>query len=114
KVTSLEFLQAVYTDDEMPLHTRMRAAMACLPFESPKLLATAVLNEDSFAELLERRLRKLDEMKLIEGNGATPVEQSEPEPVTKPQAEPAPPSTSPPAQSSLRRLYNQKLYPRRV
>jgi hypothetical protein len=45
----------------------MRAAMACLPFETPKLLATAIVNERSFAEILERRLKRIEEMKLIEG-----------------------------------------------
>jgi hypothetical protein len=44
----------------------MRAAMACLPFETPKLLATAIVNEGSFAELLDRRLKRMEEMKLIE------------------------------------------------
>jgi hypothetical protein len=40
--------------------------MACLPFETPKLLATAIVNEGSFAELLDRRLKRMEEMKLIE------------------------------------------------
>jgi len=40
--------------------------MACLPFESPKLIATAVLNEGSFAELLDRRLERMKQMNLIE------------------------------------------------
>ena len=38
----------------------------CLPFETPKLLATAIVNEGSFAELLDRRLKRMAEMKLIE------------------------------------------------
>jgi hypothetical protein len=39
------------------------SAMACLPFESPKLLATAIINEGNFAEILDRRLRRIEEMK---------------------------------------------------
>jgi hypothetical protein len=71
-------LKAVYQCPEVPLPVRMRAAMACLPFETPKLLATAIVNENSFAELLERRLKRISETKLIDakptqengGNGA--------------------------------------------
>jgi len=47
----------------------MRAAMACLPFETPKLLATAIVNEGSFAELLDRRLKRMEQTtKLIDAN----------------------------------------------
>ena len=42
----------------------MRAAMACLPFESPKLAVTAVIdNERDFATVLDRRLKRIEEMK---------------------------------------------------
>jgi hypothetical protein len=37
--------------------------MACLPFESPKLLATAIVDERDFATLLDRRLKRLAELK---------------------------------------------------
>ena len=59
-------LKAVYQNSEVPLPVRMRAAMACLPFETPKLLATAIVNENSFAELLDRRLKRISETKLID------------------------------------------------
>jgi hypothetical protein len=45
----------------------MRAAIAALPFELPKLAVTAVVSEQDFASVLERRLRRISEMKLIEG-----------------------------------------------
>jgi hypothetical protein len=64
--SSLDLLQAVYRDPTQQLHTRMRAAMACLPFETPKLLATAIVNENSFAELLDRRLARISDMKMID------------------------------------------------
>ena len=64
---SLDSLRAVYRDPTQQLSVRMRAAMACSPFETPKLLATAIVNEGSFAELLERRLKRMEQTtKLIE------------------------------------------------
>jgi hypothetical protein len=59
-------LKAVYQNPEVPLPVRMRAAIACLPFESPKLAVTAVVTEQDFATLLEKRLKKIEAMKLIE------------------------------------------------
>lgn len=53
---SLDLLRAVYRSSAIPLSVRMRAAMACLPFETPKLMAVAQLTENSFAELLDRRI----------------------------------------------------------
>ena len=57
--TSLDLLRAVYRSKDQPLGVRIRAAGMCLQHEHPRLLATAVINEGSFAELLDRRLEKL-------------------------------------------------------
>src|SRR5262245_23255028 len=65
-VSALELLQAVYQSRSVAMHTRMRAAMACLPFESPKLLATAIIDERDFATLLDQRLKRIEQAKLIE------------------------------------------------
>ena len=82
--TALDLLEAVYRNPAQELHTRIRCAMACLPFQSPKLLATAIVNEGSFADLLDRRLKRLDEMKLVEADGAKVID-APPQPVeTKP------------------------------
>src|SRR6516162_4201084 len=72
KATSLEFLQAVYCNDQLPLSTRMRAAIAALPFEVPKLAVTAVVSEQDFATVLDRRLKRIEEMK-ANAIEATPV-----------------------------------------
>ena len=60
---ALEFLQAVYMNDELPLITRVRVAVACLPYEVPKLAVTAVVSEQDFATILDRRLKRIEEMK---------------------------------------------------
>jgi hypothetical protein len=53
--TSLDFLQAIYRDPRQPIQRRMRAAVAALPFECPKLAVTAVIEGGAdFAARLER------------------------------------------------------------
>jgi hypothetical protein len=51
--TSLDLLQAVYRSADQPMHRRMRAAIAALPFEHPKLAVTAVVSTEGFAARLE-------------------------------------------------------------
>lgn len=79
--TSLDLLRAVYRRSDLPLTTRMRAAIAALNYELPRLQVTAQINEQSFAEVLERRLRKLAEMK---ANGSNKLIEAKPEPEVKP------------------------------
>jgi hypothetical protein len=63
---SLDLLRAVYRCSSLALTTRMRAAIAALPHEVPKLAVTAVVSEQDFATVLDRRLKRIEEMKLIE------------------------------------------------
>lgn len=51
--TSLDFLQAVYRSTDQPMHRRMRAAVAALPFEHPKLAVTASVNTEGWGARLE-------------------------------------------------------------
>ena len=69
---SLDLLKAVYRNNQLPLTTRMRAAIAALPFEVPKLAVTAVVSEQDFATVLDRRLKRIEQMK-ANAIEATPV-----------------------------------------
>jgi hypothetical protein len=70
--TSLTLLQAIYRSSALPLMTRMRAAIASIQFEHPKLAVTANIQAGDFADQLEKateRSRKVIEAKsIIEGN----------------------------------------------
>jgi hypothetical protein len=59
EASSLDLLRAIYRCSSLPLTTRMRAAIAALPFELPKLAVTAVLSrEEDYAALLDQRLNR--------------------------------------------------------
>src|SRR5215471_12475820 len=66
EIDPLTFLKAVYMNVELPLSVRMRAAIELLPFTHPKLAVTAAVPEQDFATVLDRRLKRIEEMKLIE------------------------------------------------
>jgi hypothetical protein len=87
---SLDLLRAIYRSRSQPLGVRMRAAIAALPHEAPRLQVTAQINENSFAKLLDARIAKL---RAIEA-GQT----FEPQALIEAVAAPAPPvETKPPA-----------------
>jgi hypothetical protein len=81
--TSLDLLRMVYRNPSLPLPVRMRAAISALQYEHPRLAVVAQINEQSFAEVLERRLQNME--RINNGDGgiveAKPVPQIE----TKPQ-----------------------------
>ena len=64
--TALELLQGVYRNEAIPLLVRMRAAIEALPFETPKLSATAFVPlGEQFAKRLEKAVER-SRMKVIE------------------------------------------------
>ena len=73
--TALGLLQSVYRSTEVPLPTRIaRSKMAALPFESPKLIATALLTNEDFGTLLDKAIERSNGARVInhrqrEGDG---------------------------------------------
>ena len=55
---SLDYLQSIYRDPTLSTGTRMRAAIAALPFERPKLAVTAHINGDGFGARLELAIER--------------------------------------------------------
>jgi hypothetical protein len=63
---SLDLLQAVYRNPDQPLSVRIRCAIAALPMETPKLAVSYEANEQDFATLLDQRIKRSQEARLIE------------------------------------------------
>ena len=73
--TSLDLLRAIYRSPQMPLHTRMRAAFACLKHEHPSLGITfQTTSETDFARLLDQRIAHMEQLKMIDHQPPTPAE----------------------------------------
>ena len=64
--TSLTLLQAIYRNSALPLMTRMRAAIASIQFEHPKLAVTANIQAGDFADQLDRAVERSRRVLVIE------------------------------------------------
>jgi hypothetical protein len=72
--TSLEFLQAIYRSPEQPMIRRMKAAIAALPFEHPRLSATlAVQADDSWAAKLKNAIARSSQAEAYRAIEAAPT-----------------------------------------
>jgi hypothetical protein len=98
---SIDLLRAIYRCNHLPLPTRMRAAIAAIQFETPKLAVTAQVTENDIATLLDRRIAHYQRMQVLE---APP--NSEPS-IIEPIAEP-PPTPTPILPSPLSRIYSNR------
>ena len=84
KLDALRFLQMIYRDPQLSTAVRMRAAISALNYEVPRLAVTAQITEQDFATLLDRRLKRIEELKLLAADGAKVID-AKPQPVeTKP------------------------------
>jgi hypothetical protein len=56
----LDFLRKVYRSAKQPMSRRLRAAIEALPHETPRLgaIATASMNGQDFASMLERAIER--------------------------------------------------------
>jgi hypothetical protein len=77
--TSLDFLRAVYTSADQPMHRRMRAAIAALPFEHPKLAVTAVTVTTGFGGRLEEMRARSAKVLAVRDGDRSSVDRSDAE-----------------------------------
>ena len=56
--TPLAFLQAVYSNESLPLTARLKAAIEAAQYVHPKLAVTATINSGDFAVQLDRAIER--------------------------------------------------------
>jgi hypothetical protein len=72
---ALTFLKAVYRNPSLPLSVRMRAAIAALPCETPKLAVTATTGDmKGFAAQLEAARRRSGKLVVIDAKPEPAIE----------------------------------------
>jgi hypothetical protein len=75
--SSLAFLQAIYRSTEQPMVRRMKAAIAALPYEHPKLAVTVALDgAESWATQLQRCIAR--SRPVLELHAAEPIGSAQP------------------------------------
>lgn len=57
--TPLEFLQAVYCNESLPLQARLKAAVEAAQYVHPRLAVTGIVEGQNIAALLEARLARI-------------------------------------------------------
>jgi hypothetical protein len=83
-IDAYTYLRQVWNDQLQPIPIRLRAAAIGIEFERPRLQMTAMVsNEQDFATLLDRRLKRIAE---LEANGNRPQQIIEHQPQPRPLA----------------------------
>jgi hypothetical protein len=59
-------LQAVHCNEELPLPTRIKAAIEAAPYVHPKLAVTGLIMGEDFAQRLEKAIERAQTQKAIE------------------------------------------------
>ena len=95
------FLEEVYMNVELPLTTRMRAAIELLPFVHPKLAVTAQVTENDIAMILDKRIAHYQALQ--RANGSKQIEAK----VEAEAVEVEPVEVKPPTPSSQYRVYSR-------
>jgi hypothetical protein len=98
---SLDLLQAVYRRTDLPLTTRMRAAIAALNYELPRLQVTAQISENNIATVLDRRIAHYQQLQ--RANGSSKLIEAKVEAAEVVEAEPI--EIKPPTRASRYRVY---------
>jgi hypothetical protein len=62
----LEFLQAVYSNEGLPLSARLKAAIEAAQYVHPKLAVTANIQAGDFADQLDRAVERTRRVLMIE------------------------------------------------
>jgi hypothetical protein len=100
---SLDLLRAVYRRSDLPLTTRMRAAIAALNYESPRLQVTAQISENDIATVLDRRIAHYRELQ--RANGSSKLIEAKVESAEVIEAEPI--EVKPPTPTSRYRVFSR-------
>jgi hypothetical protein len=106
-ITALGLLQQVYRCRSVSLHVRLRAAMAALPMETPRLAVTSIVTDNDVATILDRRIAHFERMKLLNDTKLIEATPQEPTNGNNGNADPAQVQRAP-----LARLYDTRRYSR--
>jgi hypothetical protein len=73
-LSPIDYLLARMRDPRTEENVKTKIAIALLPFTSPKLAVTYQASESDFAELLDRRIKHMEAIKMIDHQPPTPAE----------------------------------------
>ena len=102
KLDALRYLQIIYRDPQLSTGVRMRAAIAALNYETPRLAVTAQITENDIATILDRRIAHYQALQ--RANGSSKLIEATAERIG---AEPEPIEVKPPTPTSRYRIFSR-------